>query len=139
MKKAITIFFLLASLGVHAQGEFSRRMQENYYRGFTVLATFILIIFFVLTILQRILDHRLRNKIIDKGISDGLAASLLKNNPKENTQSTIKWFCLLAAAGIGLVIVYYNMPLSILSLAIMAISLSAGFLGYYFFLKESEK
>jgi hypothetical protein len=139
MKKAITLLFLFAFLGAHAQDEFSRRMTENVYRGFTILATFCLIVFFVLTFLQRILDHRLRNKIIDKGISDGLAASLLKNNPNQNTQSTIKWVCLLGATGIGLIIVYYNMPLSILSLAIMAISISIGFLGYYFFLKQTEK
>jgi hypothetical protein len=45
----------------------------------------------------------------------------------------------LASTGVGLIIVYYTMPLDIHSWAIMAISISFGFLGYYFFLRESEK
>lgn len=139
MKKAILIFFLFSTLAAQAQHGMPYGMQENLFRAFSILAVFGLVVFFVITLLQRILDHRLRNKIIDKGISDGLAAYLLKNHPKETTQSTIKWFCLLGATGVGLIIVYYTMPLSIHSLAIMAISLSLGFLGYYFFLKESGK
>jgi hypothetical protein len=139
MKKALVILFLFTSLAANAQNGMPIQVQENLTRGLMILALFCLIVFFVLTVLQRILDHRLRNKIIDKGITDGLAASLLKDHPKENTQSAIKWFCLLGATGAGLVVVYYTMPLNIHSLAIMAISLSIAFLGYYFFLKQSEK
>lgn len=116
-----------------------KTMEDNIFRAVTALTLIAMIIFFILTFLKHILDHRLKNRIIDKGISDALADNLLKSNPKENKLITIKWFCLLAAAGVGLTIVYYTQPLDIHSLAIMAISISIAFLGYYFFLREAEK
>lgn len=138
MKKILTIVFLLGSMSVYAR-DYDRGMVDNVLRSVAILTVLSLIIFFILTFLQRILDHRLKNRIIDKGISDVLATNLLKTNPQDNKLTALKWFCLLGAAGAGLLIVYYTMPLDIHSLAIMAFSISIGFLGYYFFLRESEK
>src|SRR5690348_13876602 len=114
-------------------------MQDTIVRAVIVLTLISLIIYFILTVLTRILDHRLKNRILDKGISDALATNLLQTKPKDNKLVTLKWFCLLFSAGIGLIIVYYNLPPDIHSFAIMAISISLGFLGYYFILRESEK
>lgn len=138
MKKILTILLLIVSLSVKAD-DHGWQLADNISRALAILITFAMIIFFVITFLQRILDHRLRNKIVDKGIPEGLAGSLLKDKPRENIQSTIKWFCLLGSTGAGLFIVYYTMPLNIHSLAIMALSISIGFLGYYLFLKQKEK
>jgi hypothetical protein len=138
MKKILTIVLLLASFTGHAQ-MFDRNMLDNTLRAVIILTLISLIIFSIITIMQRILDHRLKNRIIEKGITDALADNLLKTKPKDNKLTALKWFCLLGTTGAGLLIVYYTMPLNIHSLAIMAFSISLGFLGYYFFLREAEK
>ena len=85
------------------------------------------------------MDYRLKNKIIDKGISEELASSLLHVDPNESKNINIKWFAILAGIGTALTIIYYTLPLGIHSLAIMAFCIAASFLGYYFFLRKAEK
>ncbi len=94
---------------------------------------------FILTILKRILEYRLKNKIVEKGIAENVASSILQTSTNENRYINIKWFAILAGMGAGLIIVNYTQPLGIHSLAIMAFSISLGFLGYYFFIKQSGK
>ena len=95
--------------------------------------------YFIISVLKRILEHRLKNKIIDKGISESIAASILESNSGESKNANIKWFAILAGIGIGLTAVNYSQPLGFHSLAIMAFSISLSFLGYYFFVKKTEK
>jgi hypothetical protein len=95
--------------------------------------------YFILTVLKRILEHRLKNKIIDKGISENIASSILQTTPTEGRNAYIKWFAILAGIGLGLTGVNYTQPLGFHSLAIMAFSISLSFLGYYLFTKNTEK
>jgi hypothetical protein len=96
--------------------------------------------FFIITVMNRIFEHRLKNKIVEKGISETAAQSLLENqSARENKNANIKWFSILAGIGIGLTGVNYTQPLGFHSLAIMAFSISLSFLGYYFFTKNTEK
>jgi len=66
-------------------------------------------------------------------------SSLLQTKTGEDRNINIKWFAILAGIGAGLMIVNYTMPLGFHSIAIMAFSISLSFLGYYFFLRLSEK
>jgi hypothetical protein len=81
----------------------------------------------------------LKNKIVDKGISENLVASVLQTTTKQDGNLNIKWFSILAGIGAGLTIVNYTLPLGIHSLAIMFFSTAASFLGYYFFIKKTQK
>ncbi|HEY3390431.1 MAG TPA: hypothetical protein VGK38_12705, partial [Prolixibacteraceae bacterium] len=94
---------------------------------------------FILIIMKRILDHRLKNKILERGITDSVALPILQTNPNENRNINIKWFAILAGLGAGLTIVNFTRPLGIHSLAIMTFCIAASFLGYYYFLRQSEK
>lgn len=98
-----------------------------------------LFMIFILAIVKRVLDHRLKNKIVEKGIPENIIASILKTNPKEDININIKWFAILAGLGTGLSVIYFTLPLGIHSLAIMAFCIAASFLGYFLFLKRSEK
>ena len=95
--------------------------------------------FTILNIIKRYMDFRLKNKIIDKGVSETVVASILRVNPNETRNSNIKWFLILLGIGTALTIIYYTLPLGIHSLAIMAFSIATSFLAYYFFLRQSEK
>jgi hypothetical protein len=139
MKKSLIVAFLLASVTVaSAQNRYGIQTNE-LMRVIAILTVMIIIVLFILTFLKYILESRLKNRIIDKGITENLATSILQTTKKDDKLQTIKWFCLLAATGAGLMWVYYTLPLDIHSVAIMAFSLSLGYLGYYFILKQQEK
>ena len=90
--------------------------------------------------MKRIFEHRLKNKIVDKGISDNIAQSILATHtPEDNKYANVKWFAILAGIGIGLTGVNYTQPLGFHSLAIMAFSISLSFLGFYLFTRNREK
>lgn len=96
--------------------------------------------YFIINIMKRILEHRLKNKIVDKGISENMAQSILATRPTEdNKNANIKWFAILAGIGLGLMGVTLTRPFGFHSLAIMAFSISLSFLGYYFFIRNAQK
>ena len=96
--------------------------------------------YFIIDILRRIFEHRLKNKIVDKGISENIAQSILATQkPEDNRYANVKWFAILAGIGLGLMFVNYTQPLGFHSLAIMAFSISLSFLGYYFFTRGAGK
>src|SRR4026209_2147013 len=95
--------------------------------------------YFIINIMKRIFEHRLKNKIVDKGISENIAHSILETKTGESKYANIKYFAILAGIGIGLTGVNYTQPLGFHSLAIMAFSISLSFLGYYLFIRNTEK
>ena len=102
-----------------------------------VAGGFLVLLVIVLT--KFILDNRLKNKIIDKGISEQLAISILEKNTTNKKDESIKWTLLFLGIGIGSFICYYTMPLHIHSLAIMAICIASSQFGYFFYLKNQNK
>ena len=96
--------------------------------------------YFIIDILRRIFEHRLKNKIVDKGISENIAQSILATQkPEDNRFANVKWFAILAGMGLGLMVVNYTQPLGFHSLAIMAFSISLSFLGYYLFTRNAGR
>ncbi|MBZ5856808.1 hypothetical protein [Flavihumibacter profundi] len=130
---AITLPFLAS-----AQSDYDYRAME-IFRICAMIFIVGLFMVFIIAIMKRIMDHRIRNKIVDKGIPENIASSILQSSPKEDGNVNIKWFSILAGIGAALTIIYYTQPLGIHSLAIMAFCLSASFLGYYFFTRSTEK
>lgn len=137
MKKLITTVTVLhAVIAANAGDGYNEEIFQICAAIFVMLA----VMAFILAFLKKILEHRLKNKILDKGIPENLVTSLLQTDtPRNEKHVNIKWFAILAGIGAGLLLVYYTKPLDIHSLAIMAFSISLGFLGHYLFLKNSEK
>jgi hypothetical protein len=144
MKKIIaTMVMALAIITAQAQnGNGSRHSFQIDHEVFRITATIFfvyLLMNFLLTILNRVLEYRLKNKIVDKGITDSVALSILHTNKKEDKHISIKWFALLTGLGIGFIVINYSLPLGFHSLAAMSLSIAAGFLGYFFYQKLSGK
>ena len=138
MKKIITT--VIAVLGIFvANAQENSEMNEDVFRAFAAIAVLLSFMFFILAVLKKIFEYRLKNKIVEKGINENIASSILQTSPKEGIHINIKWFAILAGIGAGLMIVYYTQPLGIHSLAIMAFSISLSFLGYYFFIRQVGK
>lgn len=144
MKKIFSFIALtLSSIAVSAQDQQTKLIQGYYmtevFRTVSIIITIMIFMIFVITLLKMFFDNRLKHKIVDKGIQESVAASLLQTTPKNDQQSTIKWACLLGGLGAGLFIVNYTQPLGIHSIGIMALSLSVSFLAYYFIIKITSK
>jgi len=137
MKKTATIITAgLVSFTANAQG--GMEFRPEVFRTVAIMLFMGMLMYFIINIIKRIFDHRLKNKIVDKGISENIANSILSTE-RENGNTNIKWFSILAGIGIGLMGVNYTQPLGFHSLAIMSFSISLSFLGYYLFTKNTNK
>jgi len=141
MKKAITIIAAgFVSFSVNAQGDLDMEFRPEVFRSVAAIFVVGMFMYFIINIMKRIFEHRLKNKIVDKGISENIAQSILASQTTEdNKYANVKWFAILAGIGLGLTGVNYTQPLGFHSLAIMAFSISLSFLGYYLFTRSAGK
>jgi hypothetical protein len=81
MKKIITT--VSAVLGIFvANARENNEMDEDVVRTFAVLAVLLSFMFFYTGSTEKIFEYRLKNKIIEKGINESIASSILTNNSK---------------------------------------------------------
>lgn len=100
---------------------------------------FMAFLVFMLTMLMKyFLDYRLKNKLIDRGMSEQLTAYLVDNNDREKQNEVMKLAILFCGIGMGLLLTYLTAPIHIHSLAIMAFSLGLSYLAYFFYLRRSN-
>lgn len=114
-------------------------IDPDVYKVIVVIFIIVLVMRFIVIILRKMLDHKLKNKIIDKGVPEDLASSILQTESNSEVHSSIKWFAILMTTGGGLFIVNQYLPLGIHSIGIMAISIAMGFLAYSLYLKRFDK
>jgi hypothetical protein len=91
---------------------------------------------------KTITDYVLRKKMIDKGFVGEDAQSIFRTySSEENKYSSLKWGLLFLTGGISLIImeVLNVRPDSTLPYGIFTVSLSIGFLIYYFLVKKELK
>jgi hypothetical protein len=139
MKRTLTtIAILLSAIAAHAQGD-RLYIEPELLRIIATIVMISLFMYFILTIIRRVFEYRLKNKIVDKGISENIASSILETKNSENKNINFKWFAILAGVGIGLAIANYTRPLGLHSLAIISFSISLSFLAYYLFVRQTEK
>lgn len=140
MKKYILLhYFFAISCTVNAQVTTASAVGEDVFNIVASIFTLALVMIFFLAIMKRVLDHRIKKKIIEKGIPESIASAVLQTNIKEDRNSNIKWFAVLTGIGLALTIIHNTLPLGIHSLAIMSFCIAGSFLGYFFFSKYSEK
>lgn len=114
-------------------------IDPDVYKLIVVIFVIILVMRFIVLILKKMLDHKLKNKIIDQGVSKDLASSILQTESNSEKHTNIKWFAILIATGIGLFITDQYLPLGIHSFGIMTISIAIGFLAYSLYLNRFDK
>lgn len=114
-------------------------IDPDVYKLIVVIFVIILVMRFIVLTLKKMLDHKLKNKIIDQGVSKDLASSILQTESNSEKHTNIKWFAILIATGIGLFITDQYLPLGIHSFGIMTISIAIGFLAYSLYLNRFDK
>jgi hypothetical protein len=143
MKKiALTTMVLIGFLSAKAGDNDPGRDIEIKWESFRLFSMLLTCSFFAVVILyfiKMLLDDRIKNKLIEKGAPDGLITQLLQPPVKDTKTVIVKWICILGSGGIGLLLAEHFQPLGIQTLAIMSVSIAAGFLAYFFFLRSTEK
>lgn len=144
MKRILTAAAVIfTTTGLHAQPAYDP-FHDSYFinelnKNITILIFFAIIGIFVIAFMRVTFDHRLKAKMIEKGVSENLAAQFLRSNTRNMKNEAIKWFCIFTSLGVGLLVVTFFQPYGLHSLAILSFSIAAGFLGYYLFSRQSEK
>lgn len=140
MKKIITIATVCSVSFTAKAHDSGFEYNEELFQIAAAIFVVGMFMYFIMNIIKRIFEHRLKNKIVDKGISENIAQSILETKATGDSKyANIKYFAILAGIGIGLTGVNYTQPLGFHSLAIMAFSISLSFLGYYLFIRDTEK
>lgn len=139
MKKILTATtIILAPFFLNAQDNYDfRNIDDKYFEISATIFVVYLIITFILSLIKTLLDARLKSKMVEKGVSDKVIEQFLEPRNRDSKTQAIKSFLILLAIAVGLTIINYTLPLGIHSLAVMAFSISFGFLGYFFYLKQS--
>ncbi|MEQ1555133.1 MAG: DUF6249 domain-containing protein [Ferruginibacter sp.] len=107
--------------------------------SFVPLFAITLVVILIIQVTRYILEHNLKNKIIDRGISEQLANSIIGNAVADKKDDSIKWAFLLLGLSVGLTVTYYTIPLHFHSLAIITFSIGLSYLAYFFYLKKQSK
>jgi len=86
-------------------------------------------------------DYILKKKMIEKGYVNEESQSIFKEYKPDNRYASLKWGLIILSAGIALVIMdsLEVRPDSTLPYGILAVSISIGFLVYYFIVKREAK
>jgi uncharacterized membrane protein YcjF (UPF0283 family) len=146
MKKInITLVALLLSMASFAQDNqeiFDPFKDRQFVFDILNISAVLLVVYgiasFILQIIKNSLDFKLKNRILEKQAPSDIISQLLQPNRKEGREIVMQWFFVLAGIGVGLTLVNLFKPFGLHSLAILAFSVSAGFLGYYLFGKKKD-
>ena len=137
-RKLLILSILTAPVAANAQDNFDlNTIPGEMVRIAGTLLGMYLFVYLLITLIRTILDYRLRAKMIDKGVPDEVVRQFLQPTSKDAKHQVIKWSLLLAGFGLGLVLAKLALPYGIHSIAIMAFSMAASLLVYYFFLSKS--
>jgi hypothetical protein len=138
MKRIITsIALLFYSIAANAQTYYlfprDRGITTELMRSTVATIVLYIISVFLLSLIRIMLNARLKHKMLDKGVPAEVIADML---PRKNELTiAIKWFSVLIAISIGLLIISF-FPLGIHSVIIMCFSVALGFLGFYLWAKR---
>lgn len=104
----------------------------------SILGSFGAALYFFTSVLT---NYILKKKMIEKGFVNDDTQAIFKTHVGDNKYSSLKWGLLVFFAGIGLILMEYIPvgPESPLPYGLFAVSVSFGFLIYYFLVQRQPK
>lgn len=103
----------------------------------TIIGSFGAAIYFFSKIMT---DYVLKKRMIEKGFVNDDTQAIFKQHTADNRYSSLKWGLIVFFAGLSLIIMEYIpvSPESPLPYGLFALSVSLGFLIYYFVIKKES-
>jgi hypothetical protein len=86
-------------------------------------------------------DYQLRKRMVDKGYVNEETQAIFKQHKADNKAASLKWGLIIFFAGMALILMEYIPvgPESPLPYGLFSVSVSLGFLIYYFTVKKESK
>ena len=141
-RTTITTILVAAAIAVNAQTGSQWTLKQDNIMELARIAGAILVLFligcFILYFTRQLLDYRIKNKMIDKGVPDQIIAQVALAVKKDNRAAALKWTFILAGIGLGLLLIGFFPPLGLHSLMIMTFCISLSFLLYYYFTRNQQ-
>lgn len=111
---------------------------KDVLMGPSIIGTFGFAIYFFTRVMT---DYVLKKKMIDKGFVNDETQAIFKQQTSDNRYSSLKWGMIIFCAGMALIILEYvpTSPDSPLPYGLLAVSISLGFLIYYFMVQKDSK
>lgn len=120
------------------EGNVDNSLNNSSIESILPLFAISLVVILIIQIAKFILDNKLKNKIIDRTISEQLASSILEKSAADKKDDSIKWAILLLGVSGGLTVTYHTLPLDIHSIAIIAFSAGISYLVYFLYLQKKN-
>jgi len=142
MKRIVTVLsILLVSVVARAQDQPERAFDPFKDRQFNfdvlnmiaIITVIYLLSNFILQIIRRSIDYRLKNRMLDRQTPENIVSQLVQPEKKDQRGNFLQWFCVMGGIAIGLTIVSLIPRFGLHSLAIMAFCTAGGFGAYYYF------
>lgn len=142
-----SIMMNLASVQAFAQNEllegketdFKQPLEQDLPSEVLLPILFILfLVFVIINLIKYFLDYRIKNKLIERGMTEQLSAFIMDKNFQEKKDDVVKLAIIFTGVGVGLLLTYLTSPINLHSLAIMAFSLGISYLAYFFYLKKKN-
>ncbi|WAC09253.1 hypothetical protein [Dyadobacter pollutisoli] len=121
----------------NAQTQGSMHIDRDQIALAVTVLIIAVILAFLLELVKRYLDYRLKEKVVESGVTQELASLLLHRDQQDLLRTCIKWLAIFLGLACGFTIVAVAQLPIWGALAVIAFCLSGGFLGYYLFLKKS--
>lgn len=112
-------------------------IDPDVYKIIVIIFLIVVFLSFFTTVLKNVLNHKLKKKMLEKDLSEESITALLEKDSENAKHTSVKWFLVLVATGIGLFISNLFLPLGIHSIGIMAICISSAFLAHSIYLNRS--
>jgi hypothetical protein len=144
MKKTIiAVAILTSTFAAFAQDNREPLVDRSLVFSVVNICAIILVIYlissFILQLIRQNFDYRLKSKILEKGTAENIVNQLVKPDEKDQGNTILQWFFVLAGIAVGFTIMHFTEPFGLHSLAIMAFSVAAGFGGHYYFSRRNKK
>ena len=97
--------------------------------------------FSVFLFVKTMTEYILKKKMIDKGFVNDDTQAIFKQHVADNKMSSLKWGLIMFFLGLALILMEYipTSPESPLPYGLIAVSISIGFLLYFFLVKKEIK
>ena len=114
-------------------------IDQSFLNGLASILVLYIGLTFIVKIISRIQDSRLKSKMIEKGVSEQVVEQILRPAGNDTKEQIIKWVFILFGIGSGAAILHYTQPVGFHSIAFMCFSVGLSLLGYLFFIKRISK
>jgi len=113
------------------EGRYARAKTFEMVQYLLPVFVLLAILYAIVSIFRIKADNKIRQQLIEKGISEDMLRRLLLTGDERKRNETLKWAIVVGCTGAGMIISGY-LGFNFLSFAVVMMSIAAGLIMHYF-------